>query len=30
MTRLVADSGWIMNGGLAQVGSWAVTASIRS
>ena len=23
MTRLVAENGWIMNGGAAQVGSWA-------
>ena len=30
MTRLVADSGWIMNGGLAQVGSVGVTIAMRS
>ncbi len=30
MTRLVAESGWIMNGGLAQVGSVAATFERRS
>ena len=30
MTRLVDDSGWIMNGGAAQVGSVGVTVSMRS
>ena len=30
MTRLVADRGCIMNGGLAQVGNVGVTFSTRS
>ena len=30
MVRLVAESGWIMNGGLAQLGSVGTTVAIRS
>ena len=30
MTRLVADSGWIINGGLAHVGSCGETWAMRS
>src|SRR5437899_8643899 len=30
MTRLVVDSGWIMTGGPAQLGSWADVSAIRS
>ena len=30
MTRLVEDSGWIMNGDVAQRGSWVVMAVTRS
>jgi hypothetical protein len=30
MTRLVADRGWIMNGGLDQVGRFGVTEAMRS
>ena len=30
MTRLVDESGWIMNGGLDQVGSVGVTVATRS
>ena len=30
MTRLVDDSGWIMTGGPAQLGSWATVSAIRS
>jgi hypothetical protein len=30
MTRLVADSGWIMNGGADQLGSLGVTVATRS
>ncbi len=30
ITRLVADSGWIMTGGAAQVGSWGVATAMRS